>query len=68
MCAVFSLNQTVYGDTELRYTKPATRLTGHLPGYDPEKAPTFEWPERLNEAKAQIRRAAQQHDQSKSQS
>lgn len=61
------LCREVFGDTELRYTKPATRLTGHLQGYDPAKAPTFEWPLRLNEAKAQIRRAAQQRDQSKSQ-
>jgi len=49
----------VFGDTELRYTKPATRLTGHLEGYDPNDAPRFEWPERLSEAKQQIRRAAQ---------
>jgi hypothetical protein len=62
-----ALCREVFGDTELRYTKPATRLTGHLQGYDPAKAPRFEWPQRLNEAKVQIRRAAQQRDQSKSQ-
>jgi hypothetical protein len=50
----------VFGDTELRYTKPATRLKRHLEGYDPAKAPRFEWPERLHEAKAIIHRAAQQ--------
>jgi len=57
----------VFGDTELRYTKPATRLNGHLTGYDSADAPTFVWPERLNDAKEQIRRAAQQRDQSASQ-
>jgi hypothetical protein len=41
----------VFGDTELRYTKPQTRLHGHLAGYDPSKAPTFKWPARLEEAK-----------------
>ncbi len=49
----------VFGDTELRYTKPATRLTGHLEGYDPAKAPTFVWPERLTAAKAEIRKQAE---------
>lgn len=53
----------VFGDTKLRYSKPATRLQGHLQGYDPQAAPTFTWPRRLNEAKAQIRRAAQQRSQ-----
>ena len=48
----------VFGSTELRYTKPATRINGHLKGYDPTKAPRFEWPKRLNDARAQIRRAA----------
>lgn len=49
----------VYGDTDLKYTKPATRLTGHLTGYDPSKAPTFVWPERLGRAKAAIRAHAE---------
>tara|TARA_B100001123_G_scaffold1582_2_gene2158 strand:- start:226 stop:1548 length:1323 start_codon:yes stop_codon:yes gene_type:complete len=53
----------VFGDTKLRYSKPATRLHDHLKGYDPQAAPTFTWPQRLNEAKAQIRRAAQQRSQ-----
>lgn len=52
------LCREVFGDTELRYTKPQTRLTGHLEGYDPAMAPKFEWPERLLEVKAQIRRKA----------
>lgn len=46
----------VFGDTELRYTKPATRLTGHLADYDPAQAPKFEWPKRLDSAREQIRR------------
>jgi len=49
----------VFGDTELTYTKPTTRLIGHLEGYDPAKAPTFTWPERLTEAKKLIREKAQ---------
>ena len=52
----------VFGDTELRYTKPTTRLTGHMAGYDPAQAPTFAWPERLTAAKAEIRRKAEERD------
>jgi arylsulfatase A len=52
----------VFGDTELKYTKPATRLTGHLAGYDPAKAPTFVWPERLKQARDEIRAKAQSRD------
>ena len=44
----------VFGDTVIKYTKPATRLTGHLTGYDPAAAPRFVWPERLKKAKAAI--------------
>ena len=40
----------VFGDTELRYTKPATRLNGHLKGYDPAKSPKFAWPPRVLKA------------------
>ncbi len=52
----------VFGDTELKYTKPATRLTGHMEGYDPAKAPTFVWPERLESVRQQIRAVAQARD------
>jgi hypothetical protein len=52
----------VFGDTEFRYTKPATRLTGHLAGYDPSTAPKFEFPVRLNEARKRIRAAAEQRN------
>lgn len=47
--------EEVFGATELVYTKPTTRLTGHLSGYDPQTAPGFVWPERLQKAKQQIR-------------
>jgi hypothetical protein len=53
-----ALCREVFGDTELKYTKPVTRLTGHLEGYDPSKAPKFVWPERLEKVKAEIRAAA----------
>ncbi len=48
----------VFGDTVLKYTKPRTRLVAHLAGYDPAKAPKFEWPERLIKARALIRKKA----------
>ena len=54
-----ALCREVFGDTKLTYTKPSTRLTGHLKGYDPSKAPTFEWPEHLLEVKAKIREEAE---------
>jgi hypothetical protein len=57
-----ALCREVFGDTELKYTKPQTRLTEHLEGYDPAKAPKFEWPERLSKAKDEIRRQARARD------
>lgn len=54
-----ALCREVFGDTELKYTKPQSRLNGHLAGYDPATAPTFAWPERLVGAKAAIRAAAE---------
>ncbi|MGB0579433.1 MAG: hypothetical protein ACPGVU_07005 [Limisphaerales bacterium] len=53
-----ALCREVFGDTVLKYTKPVTRLHGHLEGYDPEKAPKFVWPERLEDARRKIRAAA----------
>ena len=44
----------VFGDTVLKYTKPPTRLTDHLTGYDPSKSPTFVWPEHLLSVKMTI--------------
>ena len=52
------LCEEVFGETELVYTDPTTRLTGHLQGYDPAQAPTFVWPERLNKVKEEIRAKA----------
>ena len=54
-----ALCREVFGDTEFRYTKPTTRLTGHLAGYDPSKSPKFVFPERLSKARTMIRAAAQ---------
>jgi hypothetical protein len=53
-----ALCKEVFGDTELKYTKPATRLKDHLAGYDPAKAPKFVWPERLTKVKEEIRAKA----------
>lgn len=52
----------VFGDTELVYTKPTTRLSGHLAGYDPAAAPAFVWPERLQKVKTLIREKARARD------
>jgi hypothetical protein len=52
----------VFGDTELKYTKPVTRLTSHMAGYDPAKAPAFAWPERLKKANDLIRGSARKRD------
>lgn len=56
--ALAALCLEVFGDTELKYTKPQTRLIGHLAGYDPKKSPKFVWPERLSRAKDIIRSSA----------
>ena len=56
--ALAALCKEVFGDTELKYTRPATRLREHLAGYDPSKAPKFVWPERLTKAKDEIRAKA----------
>jgi len=57
-----ALCREVFGDTAPSYTKPATRLTGHLAGFNPATAPTFEWPERLKQAKAECRAKAVARD------
>jgi hypothetical protein len=49
----------VFGDTVFKYTKPATRLTGHLAGYDSATAPELAWPVRLEIARSEIRKKAQ---------
>ena len=53
------LCREVFGETAFRYTKPPTRLSEHLTGYDPSSAPKFLWPERLKKAQAEILRQAQ---------
>jgi hypothetical protein len=58
-----ALCREVFGDTELHYTKPTTRLTGHMAGYDPSKAPTFAWPEQLQAARQLIQAKAQKRDE-----
>ncbi len=57
-----SLCKEVFGNTELKYTKPQSRLTDHLAGYDPATAPQFIWPERLSGAQQEIRRQAKARD------
>ncbi|MEM7474527.1 MAG: hypothetical protein AAF483_05985 [Planctomycetota bacterium] len=54
------LCKEVFGETELVYTKPTTRLTGHMKGYDPSQAPRFTWPERLKKANQKIREEIQE--------
>ncbi len=54
----------VFGETVLKYTKPTTRLTDYMTGYDPSGAPTFVWPKRLTNAKTEIRKKAQERDRS----
>ncbi|HLY76054.1 MAG TPA: hypothetical protein VKU80_18190, partial [Planctomycetota bacterium] len=55
-----ALCREVFGDSELKYTKPATRLCDHLAGYDPSAAPRFSWPGRLDQARGEIRKAAEE--------
>lgn len=57
-----ALCREVFGDTELKYTKPATRLTGHMAGYDPAKTPTFAWPAPLQAARQLIQAKARKRD------
>ncbi len=56
------LCEEVFGDTKLVYARPATRLNGHLAGYDPAKSPKFVWPERLQQAKQDIQAKARKRD------
>ena len=58
-----ALCREVFGDTELKYTKPQTRLTGHLAGYDPAQAPKFVWPDRLLKARGLIKQQQVQKHQ-----
>ena len=58
--ALADLCREVFRDTELRYTRPETRLTGHLAGFDPASSPEFRWPDRLTQARQKIRASAEQ--------
>ena len=60
-----TLCEEVFGETKLVYTNPTKRLKGHLAGYDPRTAPTFEWPERVKQAQQEIRRKAEQRGSKK---
>lgn len=60
--ALAEICREVFGDTELKYTKPATRLAGHMEGYNPATAPTFEWPEHLKKVKSEIRESARNRE------
>ena len=60
---------------EVRALRVAQEAAAHVPayarflrlaGYDPAKAPEFVWPMRLQEAKRQIRAAAQSRDRTAS--
>ena len=57
------LCREVFGPTELIYTKPATRLSGHLEGFLPEQSPTFRWPLRVETARKAIRQQVTERNQ-----
>jgi hypothetical protein len=61
--ALAALCREVFGDTELKYTKPATRLRDHLAGYDPTQAPKFTWPARLDQVRRDLRKKAMERSQ-----
>lgn len=54
-----TLCREVFGDTVLKYTKPATRLHDHLEGFNPATVPKFAWPERLTQVQSEIRHKAE---------
>lgn len=54
-----ALCEEVFGETQLVYSSPLTRLNGHLDGFAPQQSPTFVWPDRLLEAKRRIRQQAE---------
>lgn len=42
-----ALCDEVFGNTKFVYTRPATRLNGHMQGFVPADSPHFRWPDRL---------------------
>ena len=61
------LCEEAFGETKLVYTKPATRLKGHLAGYKPGTAPKFKWPDRLAKVRQEIREKARNRGKKKPQ-
>jgi len=55
----------VFGETHIVYTKPPTRLQGHLLDYDPREAPEFRWPKRLEQAHERILESARNRSEGK---
>jgi hypothetical protein len=55
----------VFGETHIAYTKPPTRLQGHLQDYDPREAPEFRWPKRLEQAHERILESARKRSEGK---
>jgi hypothetical protein len=55
----------VFGETHIVYTKPPTRLQGHLQDYDPREAPEFRWPKRLEQAHERILESARKRSEGK---
>ena len=52
---IATLLAEVYGDTQWRYTPPATRThLPHLQGFNPEDLPTFQWSPELDALYAQL--------------
>jgi hypothetical protein len=60
-----ALCEEVFGDTVLAYTKPTTRLHGHLEGYDPKTAPEFTWPTRLQPLTKSVRQHPEENKEEK---
>ncbi len=60
--ALAALCEEVFGETRLVYTRPTTRLRGHLAGYDPKAAPEFQWPKRLDRVRREIREKSERRN------
>jgi len=60
--ALVELCEEVFGETDLVYTKPTTRLKDHLRGFDPSTSPTFVWTARLDKVRDKIREQAEERE------
>ena len=56
--ALAELCREVFGDNKFSYLRPETRFRDHLEGYDPDTAPAFTWPERVEIVRQEIRAQA----------